>query len=199
MGPESEFLVPLQEGEDGVLGVIKTIVEKLKLKELFAIIFIAAIVITAMPNDMAQRMKIDTFRNTYQTYISLCIIAIGAYYVARLLGWIKKYIWGKFHNWKRIGTNYMKEYMSPDEMELLMITFYDANNHIFRSSGTIDCLDGRKAALESKHIIYLASRTGTIIKGFSYNLQPYALEFLNKNLEEGNIRVENNELVYELK
>ena len=181
------------------MSIIKTIIEKLKLKELFAIVFVAAIVITAMPNDLAQRMKINTFRNTYQTYISLCIIAIGAYYVLHLLGWIKKHIWAKFHNWKRVGTNYMKKYMSPDEMELLMITFYDANNHIFRSSGTIDCLDGRKAALESKHIIYLASRTGTIIKGFAYNLQPYALEFLNKNLEEGNIRVGNNQLVYELK
>lgn len=51
----------------------------------------------------------------------------------------------------------------------------------------------------NEDIIYLASRTGTIIKGFAYNLQPYALEFLNKNLEEGNIRVENNQLVYELK
>lgn len=181
------------------MSIIKTIIEKLKLKELFAIVFIATIVITAMPNDLAQRMKIDTFRNTYQTYISLCIIAIGAYYVLHLLGWIKKYIWAKFHNWKKVGTNYMKKYMSSDEMELLIMTFYDANNHMFRSSGTIDCLDGRKAALESKHIIYLASRTGTIIKGFAYNLQPYALEFLNKNLEEGNIRVENNQLVYELK
>ena len=181
------------------MSIIKTIIEKLKLKELFAIIFIAALIITFVPNEWAQKMKIDTYRNTYQTYISLCIIAIGAYYVLHLLGWIKKRIWAKFHNWKRIGTNYMKEYMSLDEMELLMLTFYDANNHIFRSSGTIDCMDGRKAALENKHIIYLASRTGTIIKGFSYNLQPYALEFLNKNLEEGNIRVENNELVYELK
>jgi len=35
------------------LSIIKTIIEKLKLKELFAIVFIAAIVITAMPNDLA--------------------------------------------------------------------------------------------------------------------------------------------------
>ena len=181
------------------MSIIKTIIEKLKLKELFAIVFVAAIVITAMPNDLAQRMKIDTFRNTYQTYISLCIIAIGAYYVLHLLGWIKKHIWAKFHNWKKVGIDYMKKYMSPDEMWLLIETFYNDKNERFGSSGFIDCMDGRKAALESKHIIYLASRTGNIIDGFSYNLQPYALEFLNKNLEEGNIRVENNQLVYELK
>lgn len=181
------------------MSIIKTIIEKLKLKELFAIIFIAALIITFVPNEWAQKMKIDTFRNTYQTYISLCIIAIGAYYVLHLLGWIKKRIWAKFHNWKKVGIDYMKKYMSPDEMELLMITFYDANNHIFRSSGTIDCLDGRKAALESKHIIYLASRTGTIIKWFAYNLQPYALEFLNKNLYEGNIVINGDRMSFQLK
>lgn len=181
------------------MSIIKTIIEKLKLKELFAIVFVAAIVITAMPNDLAQRMKIDTFRNTYQTYISLCIIAIGAYYVLHLLGWIKKRIWAKFNNWKKVGIDYMKKYMSLDEMELLMLTFYDANNHIFRSSGTIDCMDGRKAALESKHIIYLASRTGSIIDGFSYNLQPYALEFLNKNLYEGNIVINRDRMSFQLK
>lgn len=181
------------------MGVIKTIVEKLKLKELFAIVFVASIVITAMPNDLAHRMKIDTFWNTYQTYLSLCIICIGAYYVLNILGGIKNFIWRKFHNVEKIGTNYMKYHMSPDEMELLMRTFYDVDNHIFRSFGTINYRDGRKAPLESKHIIYLASRMGSVAYGFAYNLQPYALEFLNKNLEEGNIRVENNQLVYELK
>lgn len=84
------------------MSIIKTIIEKLKLKELFAIIFIAALIITFVPNEWAQKMKIDTFRNTYQTYISLCIIAIEAYYVLHLLGWIKKRIWAKFHNWKKL-------------------------------------------------------------------------------------------------
>lgn len=54
------------------MSIIKSIVEKLKLKELFAIIFIAALIITFVPNEWAQKMKIDTFRNTHQTYISLC-------------------------------------------------------------------------------------------------------------------------------
>ena len=115
------------------MSIIKTIIEKLKLKELFAIVFVAAIVITAMPNDLAQRMKINTFRNTYQTYISLCIIAIGAYYVLNIFGGIKKRIWAKFHNWKKVGIDYMKKYMSPDEMWLLIETFYNDKNERFGS------------------------------------------------------------------
>ena len=61
---------------DILLGIIKTIIKKLKLKELFAIVFVTAIVITFVPNEWAQRMKIDSFRNTYQTYLSICIICI---------------------------------------------------------------------------------------------------------------------------
>lgn len=181
------------------MGIIKSIVEKLKLKELFAIVFIVAMIITFMPADWAQKMKLDSFRSTYQTYISLCMIAIGAYYILCVVSWIKQYIWRKFHNVKKIALNYMKNNMSPDEMGLLIDTFYDFQNGRFASSGKIDYSDGRKAPLESKHIIYLASRMGSMIEGFSYNLQPYALEFLNRNLVEGNIEIAENHFRFKLK
>ena len=144
---------------------------------------------------MGKKMKIDT----YQTYISLCIIAIGAYYVLHLFGWIKKCIWAKFHNWKRVGIDYMKKYMSPDEMWLLIETFYNDKNERFGLSGFINCMDGRKVVLESKHIIYLSSGTSNIIDGFSYNLQPYALDFLNKNLYEGNIVINGERMSFQLR
>lgn len=180
------------------MGIIKSIVEKLKLKELFAIVFIAALIITLIPNEWARKMKIDTFRDTYQTYISLSMIAIGAYYLLCVVVWIRNYIWRKFHNGKKMALDYMKKYMSPDEMLLLVDTFYDNNNKRFCSSGKIDYSDGRKAPLESKHIIYLASRMGNILEGFSYNLQPYALEFLNKNLSEGNIQITGERISFRL-
>ena len=181
------------------MGIIKSIVEKLKLKELFAIVFIAALIITFVPNEWAQKMKIDSFRSTYQAYISLCMIAIGAYYILGLAVWIKNFIWSKFHNEKKIALDYMKKYISPDEMCLLIETFYDDKNKRFCSSGKIDYSDGRKAPLESKHIIYLASQMGDMFEGFSYNLQPYALEFLNKNLSEENIQIIGNRVRFQLK
>lgn len=181
------------------MNIIKSIIEKLKLKELFAIIFITALIITFVPNSWAQRMKIDTFRNTYQTYISLCIICISAYYVLCGAGWIKNFIWRKTHNWKKTAIKYMQESMSPEEMWLLIDTFYDERNNRFSSCGKIDYADGRKAPLESKHIIYLASQMGNLLDGFSYNLQPYALEFLNKKLKEGNIQITGNRLKFQLK
>ena len=179
--------------------IIKSIVEKLKLKEMFAILFIAALIVTFVPNEWAQKMKIDSFRSTYQTYISLCMIVTGAYYILCIVGWIKDFIWSKTHNWKKTAIKYMKENMSPDEMCLLVEAFYDVRNRRFSSSGKIDYSDGRKAPLESKHIIYLASTMGNLLDGFSYNLQPYALEFLNKNLAEGNIQITDNHLSFQLK
>lgn len=181
------------------MSIIKSIVEKLKLKEIFAIVFIATLVITFVPNEWAQKMKIDTFRNTYRTYISLCMIAIGAYYILCIVGWIKNFIWRKTHNWKKMAIKYMKENMSPDEMCLLVETFYDVRNNRFSSSGKIDYSDGRKAPLESKKIIYLASTMGNLLDGFAYNLQPYALEYLNKNLKEGNIQITDTQLSFHLK
>lgn len=181
------------------MGVIKSIVEKLKLKEIAAMVLIATIIITFLPNDWAQKLGIDVFRNSYQTYISLSMILTGSYYILCFLGWIKNLIWSKTHSWEKIAIKYMKENMSPDEMSLLIEAFYDHANNRFRSSGKIDYSDGRKAPLKSRHIIYLASRMGTMVYGFSYNLQPYALDFLNRNLREGNIHVTDSEFKYQLK
>lgn len=176
---------------------IKAIIEKLKLRELFAIVFISALIITFMPIEWAQKIQIEHFRLTNQTYISICIIVIGAYYLLGIVSWIKNIIWRKFHNVKKIAIKYMKETISPDEMALLIEKYYDANNNIFRSSAMIEISDGRKAAMESKFILY---RSSSISQWYSiaYNLQPYALEFLNKNLKAGNIEIQSDSFKYKL-
>jgi len=176
---------------------IKAIIEKLKLKELFAILFIAGLVITFLPSDMADKIKVSEFRETYQTYISLCLIVIGSYYISGIVNYIRKIIWRKFHNAKKIAIKYMKDTMSPDEMGLLIEKFYAKENNRFRTTTYIDFSDGRKAALESKFILYRASSMSQGYS-FSYNLQPYALEFLNENLRRGNIIIESTGFQYKL-
>lgn len=64
--------------------ILKTIIEKIKLKELCTILFIATTISTFMPEKWAQLIKTGTFRGNYQTYISLCMIAIGSYYLLQL-------------------------------------------------------------------------------------------------------------------
>ncbi len=178
--------------------IIKAIIEKLKIKEMFGIIFMAALFITVLPTNLAQTLKIDEFRNTYQTYISICIIIIGAYYVLVIIQKILIYLWEKFHNPKKIVLSYMKNTITGDEMGLLVEKYYDPLNKIFRSSAMIEFSDGRKAALESKFILYRASSLGERYS-FAYNLQPYALEFLNKNLKADNIEIKGNLIKYRMR
>lgn len=180
------------------MDIIKTIIEKLKIKELFGIIFIAALFVTILPTNLAQTLKIEEFRDTYQTYISICIIIIGAYYLLALIQKIWSYLWRKFHNPKKIALDYLKKTITVDEMRLLVEKYYDSSNKMFRSSAMIEFSDGRKAALESKFILYRASSMSEWYS-FAYNLQPYALEFLNKNLKAGNIEIQNNSFKYRLK
>lgn len=91
----------------------------------------------------------------------------------------------------------MKNMMSPDEMGLLIEKYYDSTNNMFRSTAMIEYSDGRKAALESKFILYRASSMSQWYS-FAYNLQPYAVEFLNKNLHAGNIEVHGDSFQYKL-
>lgn len=179
------------------MDIIKAIVEKLKLKELFAIVFGAALIITFIPPEVALKLKIQEFRNTYQTYISICIIVVGVYYLLDVGRRIKNYIWNRRNNPKKIAINYMKKVMSVEEMGLLIEKYYDCVNYRFRSSAMIEFSDGRKAALESKYILYRASSMSEWYS-FAYNLQPYVLEFLNKNLKDGNIAVNGTQFRYKL-
>lgn len=178
------------------MSVLKSIIEKLKLKELFSIIFIGSWIITLVPDNFAQMLRIDEFRNKYQTYISLCIIIVGAYYVLKILEWIIVSIKRRLYSAEKNAIRYLKESMTPDEMKLLIEKFYDKNNNVFRSAGWIDLSDGRKAALENKFILYQAASVSNWGYTFAYNLQPYAYNFLNENLKSGNIQI--NEGKYKL-
>lgn len=103
------------------------------------------------------------------------------------------------HNPKRIAINYMIKYMSPDEMQLITQTFYDFENNRFKSTGLIEVSDGRKAALEEHYVLYMASSISVSYTKFSYNLQPYSLAFLNKNLKEKNIIFDKSKTTYRLR
>jgi hypothetical protein len=179
------------------VGIIKAIVEKFKLIELVAILLVASLIITVLPEKKITQLGLEGVKQ-YQMYISLCLIICISYYVFFLISYVirfgRKILYGK-----RVGINYMKKYMSTDEMELLIETFYDRANNSFNASGYIEYHDGRKAALEGKRIIYSAANLSYEITMFAYNLQPYAREFLNRNLKNGNITIEPNRFTYRLR
>lgn len=169
--------------------IIKAIVEKLKIKELFAVLFIAGICFSLIPSNIADKMKILELRNKYQSLVSIGILIIGSYYILCILQKIKILIYSKKNSPKRMAIKYMKQYMSMDEKRLLIEKFYDRANNIFNMTGYIELHDGRKAALEKMRIIYCSSNISYLLS-CSYNLQPYVLEYLNRNLKLGNIEIQ---------
>lgn len=92
----------------------------------------------------------------------------------------------------------MKKYMPSDTMACLIEKFYDERNHRFKETAMIRYSDGRKAALESKFVLYRASSMSEY-DAFAYNLQPFAQKFLNENLMAGNIEIQANQFRYTLK
>lgn len=171
------------------MGIIKAIVEKLKIKELFTILFIAGICFSLIPPNIASGMRILELRNKYQSFVSIGLIIIGSYYILCLLKSIKKKIYNKKNSAKRIAIKYMKEHMSLDEKRLLIEKFYDGDDNAFNMTGYIEINDGRKAALERMGIIYRSANVSYYTM-FSYNLQPYVLEYLNQNLILGKIDIQ---------
>lgn len=178
--------------------IVKVIIEKMKIKEILGVAFIASILITFMPYDIANALKLIDFRNKYQLYLTICIIVTGSFYLYKIIKYIILFLANKIINDEKVAINYMKKYMSPDEMGLIVQTFYDARTNRFKSSGIIDLADGRRTPLENKNVIYLASQLGSTY-GFAFNLQPYALDFLNKKLKEGEIAITDKEITWQFK
>lgn len=171
--------------------IIRAIVEKLKIKDIFAILFISGICFSIFPESIADKLKILELRNKYQSLVSVGLLLIGAYYILSVL---RKIIWiilKKMYSSKRKAIKYMKGPMSLDEKRLLIETFYDIYNNIFNATGYIEINDGRKAALEYHGIIYRSANV-SYYTSFAYNLQPYVLEYLNQNLLLGNIDIQGN-------
>ena len=189
------------------MNIVKTIIDKFKLKEVMAILFIASLVITCIPEKILLQLSLGEFKEKYQVYISMCLIITLGYYIYRVGNSLIRFILSKIFSEKRKAIQYMKNQMSGEEMVLLVNTFYDYSNNTFRTSGTIDYSSGTKTPLEHYGVIYLASNishyNGEISSyggvPFAYNLQPYAREFLNENLKNNKIKISNNNVEYKLK
>lgn len=179
---------------------INTIINKFKIKEIAAISFFSSLILTILPNSILKNLALLEFRNRYKTVISLILIITSSYYLFNLIKALGIIILSRIFPDHKKAIKYMKNYMSEDEMSLIIETFYDHHNNLFVSTGKIDMTDGRKTPLESKKIIYLSSQI-SYFSEFAYSLQPYARNFLNDNLRNGNIQIDrnNNNFSYSLK
>ena len=72
--------------------LLKVLIDKFKVKELIGITWITVLIITILPNDVLEYLKIITIREKYQMYISLALIISSAYYIYKDIELCRKII-----------------------------------------------------------------------------------------------------------
>ena len=88
---------------------IDTILQKLKIKQIIGIIFFVTLILTLMPYNVATTMGLNIFKERFQIYISLCLIASSSYYLFEMVNFILRFIIGKINNPKSIAIRYIKK------------------------------------------------------------------------------------------
>ncbi len=171
--------------------ILKSIIEKFKLNELIAIVFCVCFIMIFLPVEYITFLKLNELKVKYQMYISISFLVTSSYFFVKFISWINKKLKYKINNSEKRAINYMINKITPEEMAFLVYTFYDSKINKFRTMGYIEYSNGLKTPLEYYEIIYRSSNISTgYDMEFAYNLQPYISEFLNKNLENGNIDLE---------
>ena len=102
------------------------------------------------------------------------------------MNWAKKKI--NVIRFKKHRSELIKK-LSPEEKQYVM-AFYNKDTKQFDTSSIFDITNAVVNLLEHKQIIGRGSSLSVGYTEFSYFLQPWAQEYLNKQLKEGPIVVE---------
>lgn len=166
--------------------VIKNIFEKIELSIIIFTIYLATIFFTIMPKGIVKSLSLLDFKNKYQFAFSICFIILTCYYFSVIMSYAVKKI--KTLRFKKRRESLIKA-ISLEEKQYIM-SFYDFETKQFGTSTTFDISNAIVNLLEHKQIIGRGSNLSVGLTNFSYFLQPWAQEYLNKQLQEGKIVVE---------
>ena len=70
--------------------ILKFIIEKFKLNELIAIIFLICCLMIFMPIEYMKFLKLDELKTKYQMYISIGFLLTSSYFFVRFISWINR-------------------------------------------------------------------------------------------------------------
>lgn len=126
-----------------------------------------------LPSEIAAKISIYSFRETYRTYLGPAFLLVAAFLIARFYRFIAQ----AFTNRKniKIRENFLRQ-LTPEEKGYLFPYIQEKRNTV-----NVGPDDGIMGGLVAKHITYRASNIGGALEGMPYNLQPWAREYLTKN------------------
>ncbi|MFS0672053.1 super-infection exclusion protein B [Ornithinibacillus sp. 179-J 7C1 HS] len=128
-------------------------------------------------SDLASPLGIEELYNSYNTWITIILIISSSLLLGHLIWHLGLIIKGKFQDRSldKFRKKRLKD-LTPEEKAIL--SFYIIKN---TRSQKLNYTNGAVRELEYWKIIYRSSELGNMRSGFSYNIQPWAWEYLKKN------------------
>ena len=150
---------------------------------LVAIMCVLALVLF-LPEKQAAILSVDEFRNQYRVFLGPALLLTLSFCVARIFMFFmqkhnqRKALEAQEENQRKAlkaqQENLRK--LTPEEKGYLVQFIHGQQNSIY-----VGMDDGIMAGLRSKGITYLAASMGDLLKGFAFNLQPWARDYLEQN------------------
>jgi len=139
---------------------------------LVAIISVLAMILF-LPEDIAKTLAIAEFRVTYSKYLGPALLLTASFCLARIFMFFKD-SYTKKQNLKLMQKKLHQ--LTPEEKGYLVPYINEQITTIY-----VGVDDGIMSSLVLKTITYRASNMGDAIRGFAFNLQPWARDYLNEN------------------
>ena len=126
-----------------------------------------------LPLEIAELMALDGFREKYKVYLGPALLLSISFVIARVYLFLCR-LYIKRRNKRRRVANL--SLLTPEEKGYLVAFFRDQKHSIHVGPD-----DGVISSLVAKNIVYLASNSGHVLRGFPYNLTPWARQKLEEN------------------
>lgn len=122
---------------------------------------------------IADRLKVLAFRNDYAVFLGPTFLLLSALLLARIIGEVTN-----LFKVRRVAHNRNKQlnFLTPEEKGYLCEFVIKGRNTI-----NVGIDDGIMGGLVAKQICYLSSKVFDMLEGASYNLQPWARSYLDRN------------------
>jgi len=124
---------------------------------------------------IARTLAIDEFRDKYRVFLGPTFLLAVSFSGARLFTF---FIQSRSRNHNRKARQKALHELTPEERGYLVPYVLDQQNTIY-----VGLDDGVMGGLVVKKITYRASNMGDVLKGFAFNLQPWARAYLEDNCE----------------
>ena len=138
---------------------------------LVAIISVLAMILF-LPEEVAKTLAIAEFRVSFSKFLGPAFLLTLSFCVARIFMFFREDYVQKQN--LKIKQKSLQQ-LTPEEKGYLVPYIIQQKNTIY-----VGVDDGIMSGLVLKRIAYRASNTGDVLRGFAFNLQPWARDYLNE-------------------